>query len=219
MEARFNKILNRTDNSSIFTPDSLDTAAIIMIANTGDSAIAENPMLYMLKYEQQSLEAREKMAIRMGYPMIGFGVSYTLIKKDNMSTSSMNGRDMVMPMVSVTLPVYRKKFNAIKQETEYLKLASEQNYIATANSLQTQYSQALQSWSDASRNLSLYGQQVHFANKSLEILLKSYSVSGAGLTDVLQLNRQLLEYRQKLVQAQADYNTSVALINRILAKN
>lgn len=136
-----------------------------------------------------------------------------------MSSSSMNGRDMVMPMVSVTLPIYRKKYTAMKKEADYLKEASEQDYIATANSLQTQYTQALQSWSDAARNLNLYDQQLQLANRSLDILLKSYSVSGAGLTDVLQLQRQLLDYRQKQVQALADYNTAVAMINRLLANN
>ena len=216
---RFNNYLNRTDTSRIFTPDSVEPASIILSANAGDSAIAANPMLSMLQYEQQSLDARKKMVTRMGYPMIGVGLDYSLIQKDKMSSSSMNGRDMIMPMVSVTLPIYRKKYNAMKKEADYLKEASEQNYIATANSLQTQYSQALQAWGDASRNLNLYNQQLQLVNKSLDILLKSYSASGAGLTDVLQLQRQLLDYRLKQVQALADYNTAVALINRLLAKN
>lgn len=216
---RFNNYLNRTDTSRIFTPDSLEPASIILSGNVGDSAIAANPMLSMLQYEQQSLDARKKMVTRMGYPMIGIGIDYSLIQKDKMSSSSMNGRDMIMPMISVTLPIYRKKYNAMKKEADYLKEASRQNYMATANSLQTQYSQALQALGDASRNLNLYDQQLQLVNKSFDILLKSYSVSGAGLTDVLQLQRQLLDYRLKQVQALANYNTAVALINRLLAKN
>ena len=86
-----------------------------MIA-VSDSMLVKNPMLGMLDYEKQSIEARKKMVTRMGYPMVGLGLNYSLISKTNVSMGepSMNGKDMIMPMVTVTLPVYRKKYNAMK---------------------------------------------------------------------------------------------------------
>jgi hypothetical protein len=38
-----------------------------------------SPMLGMLAYEQQSLEARKAMVTKMGFPMVGLGVNYSLI--------------------------------------------------------------------------------------------------------------------------------------------
>src|SRR5659263_388173 len=100
-------------------------------------------MLGMLDFEKQSLEARKKMVTRMGYPMVGFGLNYSLIRKSEMSTSSMNGKDMIMPMVVLTLPIYRKKYTAMQNEAELLKAATSENYQSTANSLQSEYYQAL----------------------------------------------------------------------------
>ncbi len=78
----------------------------------------------MLEFEKQSLEARKKMVTAMGYPMVGLGLNYSLIGKNEMSTSSMNGKDMIMPMVTVTLPIYRKKYNAMNNEADLLKTAT-----------------------------------------------------------------------------------------------
>ena len=77
----------------------------------------------MLTYEQQSLDARKKMVTRMGYPMIGLGVNYSVISKRRCQPHRMNGKDMIMPMATVTLPIYRKKYNAMKNEADLLKTA------------------------------------------------------------------------------------------------
>jgi outer membrane protein TolC len=172
-------------------------------------------MLGMLQYEQQSLDSRKKMVTRMGYPMVGIGVNYSLINKSDMSTSAMNGKDMIMPMVTVTLPIYRKKYKAMQTETGFMKLATEQGYKAAANSLQTEYYEALQLYQDAGRRINLYENQSKLAQKSLDIMIKSFSTSSYGLTDVLRVRQQTLDYEFKKVEAITDYNTSVAWLKRL----
>ena len=120
--ARFNSYLNRPVQTAVAIIDTLkpDTLNFSLLA-VSDSMLRNNPMLGMLQYEQQSLDARKKMVTRMGYPMVGLGVNYSLINKSAMSTSPMNGKDMIMPMVALTLPIYRKKYKAMQAETNFLK--------------------------------------------------------------------------------------------------
>jgi outer membrane protein TolC len=214
--ARFNSFLNRSVKTMVVLPDTLkpDSLGISLLTIT-DSMLANNPMLTMLQYEQQSLDARKKMVTRMGYPMVGLGVNYSLINKSDMSTSAMNGKDMIMPMVSVTLPVYRKKFKAIQTETDLLKSATEQGYIAASNSLQTEFYEAWQLYQDAQRRMKLYENQSLLAKKSLDIMIKSFSSSGSGLTDILQIRRQTLDYEFKQVEALVDYNSAIAWLRRL----
>lgn len=134
-----------------------------------------------------------------------------------MSASSMNGKDMVMPMLTVTLPVYRKKYNAMVKEADLLKLATSQKYQATANSLLTEYYQAVQLYQDAQRRVKLYEYQYLLASKSLDLILKSFTTSSAGLTDVLRVRQQTLDYELKKVEAVADFNTAIAWLNRLMA--
>jgi len=134
-----------------------------------------------------------------------------------MSTSSMNGKDMIMPMVTVTLPIYRKKFNAMQSEVKLLKSATELNFKATANALQAEHYEALQLYQDAERRIKLYENQSQLAQKTLDIMIKSFSASGSGLSDILRIRQQMLDYETRKVEAITDFNTSIAWLKRLMA--
>ncbi|HZK93404.1 MAG TPA: TolC family protein [Prolixibacteraceae bacterium] len=214
--AQFNGYLNRRPEALVILPDTLmaDTFQPVLIA-LADSALNKNPMLGMLHFEQQSLEARKQMVTRMSYPMVGLGLNYSLINKSEMSTSAMNGKDMIMPMVTVTLPIYRKKYKAMQAEADFLKSANAQNYKATFNSLQTEYYQAMQLYRDAQRRVKLYADQYQLASKSLDIMFKSFASAGTDLTDILRVRQQTLDYEYRQIEAVADYNTAIAWLKKL----
>ena len=213
--ARFNSQLNRPFTTSVSVPELLSTEPLdIAYLSVTDSMFTKNPMLGMLQYEQQSLTARTKMQKQMGLPMVGVGVNYTVINKSEMSTSAMNGQDMIMPMLTLTLPIYRKKYAAMQTETKFLKAASEQNYQAIVNALQTEYYEALQLYNDAQRRMKLYDNQRQLAQKTLDITLKSFS-SGSSLNDILRIRQQLLNYELKQVEAVADFNKAKTWVKKL----
>jgi outer membrane protein TolC len=216
--AKFNTYLNRPVTSPVYTYENIIRDSLeFELTVVSDSMLAHNPMLGMLDFEKQSLEARKKMVTRMGYPMVGLGLNYSVIGKSAMSTSSMNGKDMIMPMAVLTLPIYRKKYAAMQKEAELLKEASSENYQATANSLQSEYYQAVLLYQDARRRGKLYENQFQLASKSLDLMLKSFSTSSSGLTDVLRLQQQTLDYELREVEAVADFNTAIAWLKRLMA--
>jgi outer membrane protein TolC len=216
--AQFNSYLNRPVTSQVYTsdivmPDSLKSG----LEAVSDSMLINNPMLGMINFEKQSLEARRKMVTRMSYPMVGIGLNYSLISKTAfpMGPPSMNGKDMLMPMIVLTLPVYRKKYTAMQNEAEYMKAASTENYQAVSNSLQSEYYQAVVLYQDAKRRIKLFENQYKLASKSLELTLKSFSASSATLSDVLRVRQQTLDYELKQVDAIADFNTAIAWLKRL----
>jgi outer membrane protein TolC len=218
--ARFNNYLNRPSEFAVTLPPELipDTLGVSLLAVT-DSMLVNNPMLGMLKYEQQSLEARKRMVTKMGLPMIGLGVNYSVISKSAMSTSPMNGKDMIMPMATVTLPIYRWKYNAMKSEATLLQTANKENIQSTSNSLQTEYYEAIQFFKDSQRRRLLYDNQSNLAGKTLDIMLQSFSTSLTPLTDILRVRQQLLDYEVKKTEAVADYNTSISWLLRLMASS
>jgi outer membrane protein TolC len=216
--AQFNTYLNRPVTTPVFTYENIIIDSLdLSLAAVSDSMLINSPMLEMLDYEKQSLEARKKMVTRMGYPMVGLGLNYSLISKTQfpMGLPSMNGKDMIMPMVIVTLPIYRKKYNAMIDESELLHTASEKNYEAAVNSLQTEYYQAVQLYEDSKRRIKLYDNQYQLASKSFDLILKSFSVSTSALTDVLHIRQLTLDYELKQVEAIADFNTAIAWLKRL----
>ena len=216
--AQFNSYLNRPVLTTVYSNDNIviDSSAVDLKA-VSDSMLALNPMLGMISNEKQSLEARQNMVRRMGYPMIGVGLNYSLIGKTQypMGPPSMNGRDMIMPMVVFSLPVYRKKFSAMQSEAELLKAAASEKYMAAAGALQTEYYRAVMLYQDAGRRVRLYENQSLLASKSFDLTLKAFSTSSAGLADVLRVRQQTLDYELKRIEAVADYNTAVALLKKL----
>lgn len=218
--ARFNSILDRSPEHPVYV-DTITRYSSVGLEETmdPDSLLADNPMLKMISYENQSLEARKKMISGMSYPMMGIGINYSLINKSPMSESAMNGSDMVMPMVTVTIPVYRKKYNAMKSETDLLRSSFEKSYRATANSLKVELLSAMLDYQDISRRVKLYESQHSLAARSLDLMLKDFSASASSLTDVLRLRQQIYEYELNLIEASADLNIASALITRLMASS
>lgn len=103
----------------------------------------------------------------------------------------------------------------MQKEAGFLKNAADQDYQATANSLQNNYLKAVELYNDAGRRLVLYEKQSALASKSLDLIMKSFSVSETDLTEVLRVRQQTLDYEIKKAIAVADYNTSVALLRRL----
>lgn len=214
--AAFNSYLNRPSETSVFIPEKLE-APSYEVALITDNMFTKNPMLTMLDFEKKSIEARKRMVTKMGYPMIGIGVNYSVIGKNEMSTSAMNGSDMIMPMATVTLPIYRSKYKAMQSEADWQKTANNQAYMAANNSLITEYYQALEAFQDAKRRMSLYEKQSKLSEQTLNLLLKSFSSGSTnGLNDVLAVSRQSLDYELKKEEAVADYNIAVARLKRLL---
>ncbi len=213
---RFNKLMNRSVESNVVLPpkgfkDSFEPPL--------DSALKNNPMLTMLQFERESLEAHRRMADRMAYPMVGIGLKYSILAKNPGSTSMMNGQDMLMPMVSVSLPIYRKKYKAIQQETEWLKTASSQNYAATLNAMQSDYQDALFNYRDAQRRIQLNESQYQLTEKSYQLQLKRFAASTANLAELLTISRQQLDYALKGMNARVDLLIAQAKIRQLTAKN
>ena len=224
--ATLNALLGRAPATSVFVPDSLQLKPFIANdATAWETVVARNPMLSMWKAEGASYEAKGEMAKKMGYPMIGIGLEYMINSKkpvdanDMTTMSNMNGMDMIIPMIKFTLPIYRKKYKAQVSDSKFMKQSAELQYQNTQNELQASFVAINQRIADASRKISLYTKQRELAQSTYELILREFAASGVGLTDVLQVQRELLNYSLKQVESAAEYNTAVSEFEKIIAKD
>jgi outer membrane protein TolC len=218
--ARLNGYMNRFAGTPVYTVEEAmaDTIGLPLVA-IHDSIDIRNPALAMLDYEKEAWEARGRMAGGMGYPMTGLGISYSPVGRSSMSASEMNGKDMIMPMISITLPVYRKKYRAMREEADLMLEAVSLNRQSAAISLQNDYYEAIRMYNDAKRRRGLYETQYILASRSLDIVLKGYTAATADLTDVLRLRQQTLDYNLNTIRAVADLNIAVARLNQLMASD
>lgn len=220
-EARFNALLNREQNLSVTVPDSLVQQVFIVDDKTMlDSIASSNPMLTMLEAEANAYKAKAMMDKKMSYPMFGIGLQYSVMAKKANEMSGMdkmNGMDMFMPMVKISIPVFRKKYNAQQRESKFYRQASEQKYNNALNKLQSDYITLKQQLSDAARKVGLYVNQQQLTLTTYQLIVREFSAGMVSLTDVIQVERQLLDYRLKKSEAIAEYNTVIAGLEKLVS--
>ncbi len=206
----FNRYLNRLPDNEVFIDDSLYEEKLPVNINFLVDSIANNPMVKMYLADSAAYNTRMKMIKKMSYPMIGIGVNYSLINKSENSTSMMNGQDMIMPMLTVTLPVYRKKYNSMQREAEFLRDAAIYSSVNAKNDIRTSFQQAVQNLNDAERRLLLYSKQSMLAEKSLNLIIVSFSANGSDFEEILRMEQQLLDFELKKTEAITDKNITIS---------
>lgn len=222
-EAAFNTLLNQSLATPISVPDSLERLPLSWSESMAlDSVISNNPMLTMLEAEGNAYRAKAEMDKKMSYPMLGIGLQYSLIgkKPEDMSMGSMsgmNGKDMFMPMLKISLPIFRKKYNAQQQESKHYWKSSELKYENTMNQLQAEYIRITQQLEDAARKIDLYQKQYDLSLATYQLIVREFSTGRTTLTDVIQVERQMLDYHLKKSEAIAEYNTQIAGIEKLIS--
>jgi outer membrane protein TolC len=181
-----------------------------------DSILSNNPMLAMLSKEAESYTAMEEKAGKMGLPMVGLGLNYMLIQESAGNESMMNGKDMIMPMATVSIPLFRKKYRAMKNEAQLMQEATRQQITGMKNSLLVQHRQLIQELDDAERKISLYQEQEELARKATDLLLSGYATTGNNYEEILRMQMKVLDYGFKHIEAITDYNTAVAMAENLM---
>lgn len=218
IKAEFNQLLNRDINEVVSIADSLSGSVVSWERQALlDSITQNNPMLKMLDAEEQAYEAQKKMARLEGRPMLGAGVNYMPFSPRTENGMPMGGNDMVMPMLRLTIPIYRKKYNALQKEAELKQLAVQQRRENTVNQLTTRWSTALRDLDDATRRTKLYREQTDLARQTLNLLMTSYATDGRDFEEVLRVQQQLLDYQLKLITSIVDQHVTIAMLENLAA--
>jgi outer membrane protein TolC len=215
---QLNLLINRDVNTPVRLPKELpvpnfDYQSISLF----DSIKQNNPMLKMSKADIEAYRYRQVMNRKMGYPMVGIGLNYTVVAKSEMSTSSMNGKDMIMPMLSVKLPIYRKKYRASVREAQLLEQSASDNAANVQNMLFMEFTDTQLSIDEANRNLRLTTRNIELTRQRFNLLRAQLSTSGSGLDELLRTHQSLLDYRISILQAETDKRIAYAGLQKLKA--
>jgi outer membrane protein TolC len=218
LHIKFNQLLNREIRAEINLPVHLEKAVLSLEKQEIlDSIRQNNPMLAMYQAEIGAYDQQAKMAKLEGRPMLGAGVNYMTFAPRLENDMPMGGENMVMPMVTMTLPIYRKKINSKIKETEFLKESAQLDRQKTENLLAMEWANAFRSWEESERNLRLYEDQILLVNQQIQLLVTSFTSNATGLEEVLRANQQLLEYHQKRINALNQQQQSLAQLEALAA--
>jgi outer membrane protein TolC len=215
--ARFNKLLNRPENEPVNVVDSLHLEALDEYF-LKDSLFSENPLLNEVNLKQKAAEAGEFAANKQGMPKMGIGLDFVIIGERSDMEIPDNGKDVIMPMLSVSIPIFRGKYKAAVKESQLMQESFALQKKELRNSLLSEYEMLWFEIQQQKQLHELYGKQIQTTEQSLNLLLTAYGNSGSDFEEVLRIQQQLLSYGKMKVTAEIQYLTALANLNYLTAK-
>ena len=214
----FNNLLNRDENERVMVADTLP-AAKIDLAAAKDSLLSRNPTINALDLKTRASKANEVVAQKQGLPHVGVGLDYVVVGEPSGMSVTDAGKDVLMPMVSVSIPLFRKKYEAAQKEAQLMQESYTLQKQNTLNSLSAQYERTQFGMTQQLELLELYQKQTATTQQSLNLLFSAYGNSGQDFEEVLRMQQKLLKYKKLMARAVAQYHIAVARLDYITAKN
>ena len=217
LETQINEITHHDFSRKIETENVIDT----IIPLNFDTAAYMNkiskyhPMIAALNYKIEASENAQQANKKMNSVIFGVGVDYSLVGQRTDANPLNNGRDILVPKMMLSVPLYRKSYHAKDTEEEFLQESLNYQKEAFLDAMMSQLLQYKLEYDNAVLMINLHQNQYETTEKALEILMVNYSSTGQGFDEVLQLENQLLSHEIAVVQGKFKMKMAIAKIDRL----
>jgi len=225
---QFNILLHRNELLSVALPDTLSESLMPLVKV--EDIESRNPQLVLLKAQGKSYLAQAEKARKMGLPMFGVGVGWMFNEKRNIDNTTgdmtgsgsmghMNGMDMPMVMLKVSLPIYRKKVKAQERAAALMKANTDESYTDQVDRIRSRYDGIIRESEEARRRIELCDKESRILDHTITLMSAEYVNGTSSITDILQTQRMLIDFKLKRNDAVAAYDTAVAEMENLAAVN
>lgn len=210
-QTAFNNILNRDNGIAIKVVGELN------IPLEDFEIDSENLVVHpeLLKYDKryQSVEQSEVLNQKESNPMVGFGLDYVNVAKRPDLNFSDNGKDIVMPMLSVSIPIFN---NTYKSKTKQNELQQEELLVQKQerlNVLKTLLDKVINKRFSARIKYNTAAKNLKQASSIEEILIKNYETGTIDFKDILEVKELQLKFEMQQMEAVENYYLQTTIIN------
>jgi cobalt-zinc-cadmium efflux system outer membrane protein len=206
-----NKLLNREKDIEVSIYNELTMPSESTRINLVNLAL--HPEL--LKYDKlyKSVEQSELLNQKESSPMLGFGLDYIAVsERPNMNFSD-NGKDIIMPMVSVSIPIFNNKHKSQTKQNELHQqeiVAQKQDRL---NTLETLLDKAINGSNSARISYNTQVKNLKQAKDAETILVKNYETGTIDFNDVLDIQELQLKFQINQIESIRTYYLQTTVIN------
>lgn len=201
-QAIINGITRQPWETVITTKGDFTIPALEIELSSIENSIKENyPMIVQLNNEIEAAEKRMALNQKMGMPTISVGVDYSVVTKRTDADPLNNGRDIFVPKVMVSLPIYRKKYKAKDAEESVRMDALEYRKEDVTSQVMIKIIAAKSNYAQAVLDNELSNKQIETIRRTYSIMLSEYSVDGRNFDDLLEIENLRLKYRLSIARS------------------
>ncbi|MBQ4820801.1 TolC family protein [Aquimarina sp. MMG016] len=210
-ETSFNKILDRDGFEDLIVPDNL-------IIPDEEPTMSIDDVTYhpeLLKYDNLSdmVIAQQKVNDKERLPGLSVGLDYVVVEERPDQTFSDNGKDIVMPMLSLSIPLFSKKFKSKDKQFELKQEGYSQQREAEQNKLEEILEKAINNRITARINYTTQVKNIEQANQAEQVALSMYQTNQLDFNELLEIQEMILGFELKKITSIKDYFIQTAIIN------
>jgi outer membrane protein TolC len=215
-QTTLNKLLNRDGNTEIAVLGKL-------ILPDEDGMFAEDGLMLnpeLLKYDKlyESVVQSEELNQAERNPMIGFGLDYVPVSERPDMSFSDNGKDIFMPMVSVSFPLFNNKYKSTSKQNELRQLEITSQKDSRLNVLESAFAQAISQRNQSRIKYNTQEKNLKQAKDAEEILIKNYETGIIDFNDVLDIQELQLKFQINQISAITTYYAQSAVVNYLITQ-
>ena len=210
-QTNFNKLLNRDKDTAINTLNALDIPSVDFEMNP--EKLVFHPEL--LKYDKlyQSIEKSELLNQKENKPTIGFGLDYVNVSNRTDLNFSDNGKDILMPMLSISIPIFNTTYKSKPKQNELQQqefLVQKQDRL---NALEVLLDNAINNRVFARVSYETQVKNLKQAKNAEEILVKNYETGMIDFKEILDIQELQLKFEMNTIESVNNYFIQTTIIN------
>ncbi len=201
-QVAFNLLLNREENINV---NIIKEVGNLKSVDFEKEQITQNPKMLQLNNLKNALEKLELATKKEGLPTIGIGLDYGFIQNRNIVDLEDNGKDIVMPMVTFSFPLFSKKYSSKQKQLHLEQKAIELSKVNTFNKLNTLFEKAKSNLESSKISITTQIKNIDEATSAKKVLLAAYETSKVDFEQLLEIQQLQLKFQLKKVISEKEY--------------
>ena len=197
LSKNFNRLLQRDIDAQINMIDSLSVLDILM----KDITIKTHPMLSKIDKLNNVYEAENNLVDNDKLPKLKVGLEYVLVEQRQDLQLSNNGKDIIMPSVALSIPIFTKKYTSRKEQIRIKQEAVISKKISKKKQLEIALEESVLELDNAILNVVAAQKNKVETQLAINVDLKAYETGILNYDKILSLQLQKIRFQIMEVEA------------------
>ncbi|MHC4882535.1 MAG: TolC family protein [Planctomycetota bacterium] len=217
MQAGLNAMMNRDTTAALSQPHRPDAVLAAVDETAIVGLIAErNPEIAALKKDITAARSRIRLAQKRYAPDVTLGVDWIQTDDARMDGVWGSGRDPIVAMVSVNIPLWTDSYDAGKAQAQSAMRATRRKKEQMQLDLSAQAANVLYQIAETGRKATLYeGTLIPKAREMVDVSESSYRAGGVDFLNLIDAQRKLLTFEVTYQRILADHFQALAQLETL----
>ena len=175
-------------------------------------ATADHPSLKGLETKIVASQQAAKLTKFQAKPKIGVGLDYAWIDGRNDVDIPGNGRDILMPMGSISIPLNKSKYESKRKQEALKQEAVSARKFALKDAFRKEIESANADIEYLNKKIEKYRSLTVITIETLKLLRIEYATEGSRFEELLRLEMELIDYKDQILQAEYQKDLKTAIL-------